>query len=124
MIKDCAENLAPVLSHIINLSLNSGTFPNLWKIAKVTPIYKSGIINAPENYRPISVLPILSKVAERAVQTQLLEFLENNNLIDVGQYGYRKMRSTEEAVIKLCDDIRYQANNGLLVGAVFVDLSF
>ena len=123
MIKDCAENLAPVLSHIINLSLNSGTFPNLWKIAKVTPIYKSGIINAPENYRPISVLPILSKVAERAVQTQLMEFLETNNLIDVGQYGYRKMRSTEEAVIKLCDDIRYQANNGLLVGAVFVDLS-
>ena len=122
MIKDSANSIAPILSHVINLSLNTGTFPNAWKIAKVAPIYKSGPINDPENYRPISVLPVVSKVIERAVKTQLMEFLETNNLIDHGQYGYRKNHSTEEAATKLCDDIRRHANNGCLVGAVFVDL--
>ena len=122
MIKDSENSIAPILSHVINLSLNTGTFPNAWKLAKVTPIYKSGPVNDPENYRPKSVLPVISKIIERAVKAQLMEFLESNNLIDPGQYGYRKSRSTEDAATKLCDDIRRHANNGCLVGSVFVDL--
>jgi len=123
MLKDCAEAVTPVVTHIINMSLKVGTFPSLWKQARVIPIHKSGSVDTPGNYRPISVLPVLSKIIERVAQVQLMDFLETNNLINAEQFGYRKNRSTEEAAVKLCDDIRNFANDGLLTGAIFIDLS-
>ena len=81
MLKDCTRVISGPLTHLINLSLTSGTVPNDWKIAKVTPIHKSGSIDDYNNFRPISVLPVLSKILERAVHTQFIQYIENNNIL-------------------------------------------
>ena len=94
MLKDCARVISGPLTHLINLSLTSGTVPNDWKIAKVTPIHKSGSIDDYNNFRPISVLPVLSKILERAVHTQFIQYIESNNILSKYQFGYRKKRST------------------------------
>lgn len=122
LLKDSANEICKPLAHIINLSIDSSTVPDAWKIAKVIPVYKSGDINDEANYRPISILPTLSKILERAVYKQLIEYLEDNKLLTNQQYGYRKKRSTEHAATIFTDDIRRQIEQGKLVGAVFMDL--
>ena len=97
----------------MNLSIKTSTVPNIWKSAKVVPIFKSGNHDLPENYRPISVLPVLSKVFEKAVHYQLLQFLETNKLLSNSQL----------AAALLCDNIRKEMNNGNMIGAVYLDLS-
>ena len=106
MLKDCADYIAVPLRYIVNLSLNTGTVPSAWKEAKIVPIYKSGTSSSVENYRPISVLPILSKLLEKAVHTQLSNFLERNNLLNDSQFGYRQNRSTDLAAALLTDSMR------------------
>lgn len=118
---DCAKAISGPLAHIINLSLTTGTVPSDWKVAKVTPIHKGGSKEDFNNFRPISVLPVLSKILEKAVHHQLIEYVEN--LLSKHQFGYRKKRSTELATILLSDSIRKEVDKGKLVGAVFVDLS-
>ena len=111
------------MSHIINLSINTGTVPYRWKVAKISPVYKSGNTNLTENYRPISVLPVLSKILERAVHSKLIDFLEREHLLNDCQYGFRNKRSTKLASTLLCDNIRRQINDGKLVGVVYIDLT-
>ena len=123
MLKDSADNITKPLHYIVNLSLKTSTVPNAWKEAKVTPVYKSGDTSSVENYRPISVLPILSKLLEKAVRIQLTKFLESNNLLNDFQYGYREKRSTDLATASFIDDIRKNGDNGKLTGAIFLDLS-
>ena len=81
MLKDCSEEIAQPLSHIINLSLSTNTVPSLWKSAKICPVFKSGNSDMVENFRPISILPVLSKLLERTVHDQLYSFLETDNLL-------------------------------------------
>eukprot|EP00794_Sanderia_malayensis_P013553 gene13553-14953_t len=116
MIKDCAEQISKPLAYIINLSIISGEIPSIWKKAKIIPIHKNGD-KKPENYRPISILPIFSKIIERAVHRQLLDFLEANKLLTNEQFGYRHQRSTKLASTFLFDDIRKSIDNGHMVGA-------
>ena len=125
MLKDCAKYISGPLCYIINLSIKSFTVPSLWKIAKVVPIliYKFGNTNLLENHRPISVLPVLSKLIEKAVHKQLLDYLEGNKLLNNCQYGFRKHRSTKLAATLLCDNIRRELDNGKFVGAIYIDLS-
>ena len=87
------------------------------------PLYRSGPVNEPENYRPISILPILSKLLGRAVQEQIQDYLEERSLISKFQFGYRPNRSTQQATILLTDKIRFEANDKKLVGALLLDLS-
>jgi len=123
MLKDCKEHIITPLHYIINLSLQSKTVPSAWKQAKIVPIFKSGDKEKAENYRPISVLPALSKILEKAVHDQLLTFLESNKLLNDSQFGYREKRSTQLATTLFVDDIRQAAENGKMVGALFLDLS-
>ena len=71
LLTDCSSFLAPALVHILNLSLKTSTVPSMWKLAKVSPTFKSGNSEHVESYRPISVLPVLSKILETAVHQQL-----------------------------------------------------
>jgi hypothetical protein len=82
-VKLAAEILAPALTHIINLSITTSTFPDIWKFAKIIPLLKSLSSDPllPKSYRPVALLPILSKVLEKIVFTQLVKYLEENNLI-------------------------------------------
>ena len=91
------------LCYIVNLSLTIGIIPAEWKEDRVIPIFKSGPKNMFENYRPISVLSVMSKVLERAVRKQLLSHLEAENLLTPSQYGFRRKRSTQLAATALLD---------------------
>ena len=123
ILKDCAHELAPQIAHIINLSLKSAQIPSDLKTAKITPIYKDGEKSQYTNYRPISVLPTISKILERCVYNQLIEHLESHDLISPQQFGFRKKRSTEMATVLFLDDIQKAMDSGKLTGAMFIDLS-
>ena len=89
---------------------------------KVTPIFKSGSRSIQENRKPISVLPIVSKLLEKAGQQALKNYFEEENLLSKSQHGFRKKHSTKTASIYFCDLVLKQMNNGKLTGAVYVDL--
>ena len=90
-VKLASEILTPALTHIINLSIATSTFPKIWKFAKVIPLLKSFSADPllPKSYRPVSLLPILSKVLEKIVFSQLVQYLEDNNLIHPNLHGSR-----------------------------------
>ena len=89
LLKDSAKEIAIPLTHIINLSISNSTFPTIWKIARVTPIYKSECTNDEANYQLISVLPILSRILEKAVYNQLSiwrkTIFRHNSSLDIAQ---------------------------------------
>ena len=94
-----------------------------WKATTVIPLFKSCSMVEHDSYRPISILPVLSKILERIVYKQLLSHLENNGLLSSFQFGFRSKRSTELAVTYFTDIIRKEVENGNILGAVFIDLS-
>ena len=122
-LKDTANVIAGPLTHVINLSLNSGIIPNDFKMGRVMPIFKSGSVSNIDNYRPISILPILSKILEKCVHDQVMLYLESNHLLSIQQFGFRKNRSTELAATCFVDDVRKGMDRGELTGAVYIDLS-
>ena len=110
--------------HIINLSLATGKIPDAMKLAKVVPIYKnSGPTEIMKNYRPVSLLPVLSKVLERIVYNQLFEYLVKHALLHPSQYGFQPDLSTELAILELQDRITNILNNKECCVGVFMDLS-
>lgn len=123
LLKDAADIITNPLTQIINASLSQATLPADWKAARVIPLYKAGKANQVGNYRPISILPVISKLIERAVQVQLGKHLSERNILSPFQCGFRKAHSTETATISLTDTIRRNIDQGLLTGAVFIDLS-
>ena len=86
------------------------------------PIHKTGSMSSFDNYRPISILPVISKIAEKIVHKQLIHYLGENKLLSPLQFGFQQGLSTELAATKLLDDIRY-VDGGCMVGATFIDLS-
>ena len=122
LLRDAASEISVSLTGLINLSLTLGNIPDEWKVAKVIPIYKSGTHDNPENYRPISILPVLSKMLEREVHSQLYRHIDINNLLSPFQCGFRKNYSCETAVTYFTDKIRKNADCGLLTGAIFIDI--
>ena len=123
LLKDVASVIVKPLAFVINLSLETGSVPAEWKVAKVIPLFKSGSSAEIDNYRPISILPILSKILEKMVYKQLIFYLESNSLLSDYQFGFRSNRSTELAVTYFTDLIRKEADCGKATGAVFIDLS-
>lgn len=111
------------VTFIINLSLQTGIVPTEWKVAKVLPLFKPGSTPEIDNYTPISILPILSKILEKKVHKQLVSHLESQNLLFDYQFGFRSNRSCELAVTYFIDHIKREAKNGKLTGALFIDLS-
>ena len=123
LLRDSASILAKPLAYVINLSLRTGLFPDEWKLARVVPIYKSGTRDSFENYRPISALPIFSKVVEKIVHKKLVNYLEEHKLLTNKQFGFRTKRSTELAATLFTDDIRRSVDLRKLVGCIFIDFS-
>ena len=122
MLKDAAVVVAKPLTRIVVESLSQGTVPCEWKYAKITPLYKKGMSTDMDNYGPISVLPVVSKVLERVVHHQLHSFLSEHKLLSPFQCGFRRNHSTEFAAIAFSDYIRRGIDLGLLTGSVFIDL--
>ena len=121
-IKAAAPALARHLSFVINTSIKSGIFPNLWKHAKVFPIYKSGEHTEMNNYRPISVLNILSKIFEKHVHDSLYSYLIKYNLLSENQSGFRKGHSCETGLVSFMNTWHKHIDNHKIIGCVNIDL--
>ena len=106
---------------MINASISSGIFPDKLKLANVIPIHKGGCKEDPNNYRPISVLPTISKVFERHIANQLNDYFEETNIIDKHQSGFRKYHSCQTALIRLVDSWLSNIDAGHMIGSVFLD---
>ena len=122
LLKMTKNVIAESLCDIINKSLLTGVVPREWKKARVVPIFKSGDISSLNNYRPISILPIVSKIIERAVHQQLSEFLDQNQLLHPNQSGFRPKHSTATALAKLVNQWSLNIDNKDISGVAFIDL--
>ena len=111
------------VTNLLNLSIRTGTFPNLWKCSKITTLFKSGDRSNASHYRPISIQPTLSKILEKAVHLQLYQYLVTNDLLSTKQFGFRKGISTESTLINFADEVLLNMERGKLCGAVFLDLT-
>ena len=123
VIKLVAQDLVSPLTHIINLSITKSVFPALWKHAKVVPLLKKGDPLTAKNYRPVALLPIFSKILERVVFNQLVNYLDTNNLIHPNHHGSRSGHSTATALIQMYGTWVEEVDNDNMVGVMMVDLS-
>lgn len=123
LIKKIAEYIVKPLTHIINESFTDGIFPSRLKTALVSPIFKKGVTSNMANYRPISVPPIISKIYEYAMLSQLLKFLEVNNILSSKQHGFRSGYSTITAVHSFYEKILEAVDAGESPTGIFCDLS-
>jgi len=110
MLKTEKRLFAKLLLGLINETIKSNVFPTVLKTAKLIPIFKKGDKNNLNNYRPIALLPVLSKVLEKVINQQITNKLDELHLIDDNQYGFRTGHSTEDAVLKFIDYIENIVN--------------
>jgi hypothetical protein len=120
MLKATAVSLAPSIIALFNLSLQLGRIPQAWKGSRVVPIPKISAPKSPDNYRPISLLSVLSKVLERHVYNLIANHLEANPLSD-SQWGFRFGRSTVSALLTVVDDWLRILEDGKEICAIFFD---
>ncbi len=123
LLKQCSKLLLKPLEHLINLSFNTGTFPPSLKTAKVTPIFKKGDPYSAQNYRPISMLPVFSKVFEKVFLSRCVNFCGKHNLLSSNQFGFRSGKSTVDAIVRLVDMIVEEIESRRNTLSVFLDLS-
>ena len=122
-VKDSLPIMAFYYTIVVNTSIVTGRFPKLWKHPLIAPVYKAGDKEEVGNYRPIALLPILSKILEKVVSIQLMEHLESYHLLSNTQHGFRSKLSTETALIKVTDAIYKNIENDLITLVALCDLS-
>jgi len=125
MLKQVADLLAPFITELFNRSLSTGQFPAVFGEAFITPIMKKPGLDATTatSYRPTSNLFVLSKLLERLVVPQLMEYLSSADLIPPLQSGFRQGHSTETAVLRVLSDIPQAVHRGDVAALVLLDLS-
>ena len=123
MLRSTAHIIAPPLTCIFNQSLQQGVFPTCWKSSNITPIYKSGDPSDVSNYRPISLLSLISKSLERLVHNKIMEHLVSNKLLSSIQFGFRPEASTTEAVLSVTRECHQALEHGNSAACVFFDVS-
>ena len=123
LLKTIILSIATPLAYIFNLSLSSGIVPDNIKIAKVIPIFKKGDTSETKNYRPISILPSLSKVLERIVFIRTTDFLNKHNIFCESQFGFRANHNTTQAILKCIDTLSCSIDQHLHTIAIFLDFS-
>ena len=121
-LRDGAKILALPISQICNLSITTSSFPDDCKMAKLKPLFKKGSKTDPKNFRPISLLPLISKVVERIIYDQTMDFLTENKVLYKFQSGFRKNHSTDFCLSYLTDKISSGFDEGLMTGMILIDL--
>ena len=122
-VKDSLPIMAFYYTIVVNTSIVTGKYPELWKHPLLAPLYKAGDVDVVGNYRPIALLPVLSKILEKAVAIQLIEHLESNHLISNAQHGFRARLSTETALLRVTDTIYKNIDNSMITLIILCDLS-
>ena len=123
VVKTTYRSFLEPLTHILNISITKGVFPNELKIAKVIPLFKSGDSMMFSNYRPVSVLPVFSKILERLIYTRLLSFIKEHHILYIYQFGFRSAHSPELALLFLVDKLSDALEKGDYVLGLFLDFS-
>jgi hypothetical protein len=125
LLKECIDELTPILLYILNQSLTTGSFPTGMKKAVIKPTLKkeNADVDSLSNYRPVSNLTAISKLLERVVLNQLNEHLSSNDLHCPVQSGYRPHHSCETLLVRMTDDINREIQGGNIVLVVLLDLS-
>lgn len=123
MLSFMIENLIPIITHIINSSLQTGVFPAMWRKAYIIPLPKISNPSLANHFRPISILPFLSKILEAVALNQISSYVFKNNLLSNFQSGFRPGHSTATALLKVTEDIRDGLENSRLTVLVLIDFS-
>ena len=114
ILKDNLTHLSPFFEELFNLSTETNTFPDDFKVGKVASVFKSGDKEDLNNYRPISVLPTIARIFERLPYNQLYDYLTANKLLGEEQYGFRSLHSTAMALGKMSNQWLMNMDNGNL----------
>ena len=122
LLKMAASIVTPSLTAIFTKSIITGIYPTEWNMARVTPVFKKGEKSDLNNYRLISVIPVVSKVFEKIVYDQLYQYLNDNQLLSSCQSGFRSLHSTLTALLEATNSWSVNIDNGFLNGVVFIDL--
>lgn len=122
IIKNIAQYITQPLAHVLNLCFQQAIFPTELKQANITPIFKKGDPTLFQNYRPIAILPVFSKIFEHLLHTRLVSFFDRNNIISSSQFGFRKHYSTEQALASTMERISSELDHGNDVIGIFLDL--
>ncbi len=123
MLKLCPKEIAVPLSMIFQHSINTGSFPDSWKLANVQPIYKKNNRQIKSNYRPISLLPLCGKILEKIIFDQVYSYLDLNRLISTKQSGFRPGDSCIYQLISITSDIYKNFEKHDETRALFLDIS-
>lgn len=123
LLKTCAHAIIHPLTHIFNSSLCTGIFPDIFKTAKIKPLFKKGNKNEVQNYRPISLLSVFSKILERLFYVRMETFLSKFEAFSDCQHGFRKSKSTESAIFSFLKDIASSMDQNEVPIGIFLDLS-
>ena len=111
----------PYICDLFNKSLLSGIFPDDWKCARVTQLFKQVEASDLNNYRPISVISVIANVFERIVYDQLYNFLSDEDIISTHQSGFRSLHSTVAALLEATDNWTFNIDRGNVNAVVFLD---
>ena len=125
MLLLCDEPVILPLQIIFTNNLRTSLYPDMWKLANETPIFKNGDKQLITNYRPISLFPICGKILEKIIFNNLYTYLHTNNLITSDQSGFRPGDSTTKQILYLLDKIdqAFDSTKSFEVRAVFLDIS-
>ena len=119
IVKLVELDILPTLTHIVNLSLTTRKFPDTWKKSKIIHLHKKEDNLNPKNYRPVAIIPIFSKILERIVFNQMIEYIAANQLIHPNHHAYRSHHNTTTALVQLYDGWVESIQAGKLAGVCF-----
>ena len=117
-----ASAIAPSLTEIFNMSMDSNQFPSDWKTARVIPLYKKGQRSVLDNYRPISIFPVLSKIMERLLSNEIIDYFTKKDLLSKHQFSFRPFHSTAATLLDCTNEWYVNMDRGLYNLVVFLDL--
>ena len=123
LLQNCVAELSPVFVELFNNCFKEKTWPKLWKTGRVIPVHKKGLRSEVKNYRPVTLLSVISKVMERIIADQIKEHLLNNKLLNNRQYGFLKGMSASDLLLILSHKWNKALDNNMETRAIALDIA-